>query len=137
MKNWTDCTKKERIARWENVERVLSEMTPHERRKHWNMGTWGKKTDCGTIACAAGHCGLDPWFRRREFKLNFRMTPGGCEAENCELCKDEPLAPVAIISDVHDFFGDNNIFFNGAHRPVSKVIKEVRAYIKELKAVTP
>src|SRR6267378_1550966 len=71
MKHWDDITPKEQIARWEQVLRVLRGLTKHERKKHFNMGFFGQKTSCGTVACAAGHCGLDPWFRRRGFKLDF------------------------------------------------------------------
>ncbi len=50
------------IERWQNGLRVLQSMDPHEREKHFNMALWGRKTDCGTVACAAGHFSLDPWF---------------------------------------------------------------------------
>jgi hypothetical protein len=108
------------LDRWLNVERVLDSMPQHERQKHWSMGTWGEKTDCGTVACAAGHCGLDPWFRRRGFKLNF-----GARGD-------------AEISDVKEFFGlegSTRIFFNATSRPVSTVLKEVRGYVAELQRV--
>lgn len=107
------------IERWSNVERVLESMPEHERREHWNMATWGEKTDCGTVACAAGHCGLDPWFRRRGFKLTF--VDG--EAE---------------ISDVNEFFGvegASRIFYNAQPRPVETVLGEVRGYVGELKTI--
>src|SRR5205823_4978616 len=43
---------------------------------------WGRKTDeedgnppsCGTVACAVGHAGLDPWFRRRGLKMDLKQT---------------------------------------------------------------
>jgi hypothetical protein len=35
------------------------------------MTMFGQKTDCGTIACAAGHASLDPWFRKRGFTGEF------------------------------------------------------------------
>lgn len=64
------------IERWENVLRVLTSMTRHERNRHFEMIDWGRKTSCGTIACAAGHCSLDPWFRRRGFSGEFRERDG-------------------------------------------------------------
>jgi hypothetical protein len=70
MKDWFSITPREKIERWENVLRVLKGLTPHQRAHHWDMESWGYNTHCGTVACAAGHCGLDPWFRRRGFKLN-------------------------------------------------------------------
>lgn len=56
------------VERWENALRVLRKMTKHQRQKHFDMSTWGEVTACGTVACLAGHCSLDPWFRRRGFK---------------------------------------------------------------------
>jgi hypothetical protein len=60
------------VERWEQALRVLEAMTPHEREKHFNMGTWGEQTDCGTVACLAGHCALDPWFRGHGFSGEFK-----------------------------------------------------------------
>lgn len=132
MKYWTDCTKAQQIERWENVERVLKSLSPHERRKHWDMRNWGVKTECGTVACAAGHCGMDPWFRRRGFQLlPYRNTP---EEEQID---EAGLGGFANEVDPMDFFGYvgcDQIFFRGTPRPVATVIREVRAYIKELKA---
>jgi len=111
----------ELIERWVNVERVLEAMPQHERQHHWSMGTWGQKTECGTVACAAGHCGMDPWFRDRGFKLDFI----GKRTE-------------ARISDVDAFFGyegAHRIFFNSARRSVDTVLEEVRAYIAGLRRV--
>jgi hypothetical protein len=108
-------TTKQLIERWENVLRVLRALTPHQRRKHWNMETWGTKTECGTVACAAGHCAMDSWFRRRGFKYGKHLE---------------------LIMFAPDFFGHegtNNIFYNTEPRSVGQVIKEVRAHIKELK----
>jgi hypothetical protein len=105
------------IERWTNVERVLDAMPEHERQRHWNMGTWGEINDCGTIACAAGHCGLDPWFRERGFTLNFC----GGQSE---------------ISNVESFFGlegTSRIFHNTTQRSVETVANEVRTYITELR----
>lgn len=126
MKFWEKCTPQEQIERWENVERVLKGLTPHQRRKHWNMNYFGMKTECGTIACAAGHCGMDPWFRRRGFRLNFHK---GLSSEGAERWFED-------IDDVDGFFGNEGgegIFYNWRQRPVSKVIKEVRAHIKTLR----
>jgi hypothetical protein len=111
---------RQQIERWQNVERVLHKMPEHERQKHWDMATWGEKTACGTVACAAGHCGLDPWFRRRGFKLDFK----GGDYE---------------ISDVPEFFGfegARRIFFNAKRRPVEAVLAEVREYVAELRQAT-
>lgn len=113
-------TKKQLIERWENCLRVLKALTPHERRKHWDMSWWGEKTDCGTVACAAGHCGLDPWFRRRGFQLNFKKGYGG-------LVIDMPINP-------DDFFGLKyayRVFYGSGS--VSQVIRKVERVLKELR----
>lgn len=105
------------IERWTHVARVLDAMPEHERERHWSMGTWGEVNDCGTVACAAGHCGLDSWFRERGFTLNFRGSQ-------------------ATISNVQDFFGmegTERIFHNTSQRPVETVAAEVHAYISELR----
>lgn len=118
MKSFYNISQGQQIERWGNVLRVLQALTPHQRRKHWDMGGFGRKTDCGTIACAAGHAGLDPWFRRRGFKLAFNRFGD------------------SVIDDVDKFFGyagSQHIFYNYRTRPVSKVISEVKAHIKELK----
>src|SRR6266478_9843916 len=105
MKHWSDITRKEKIARWEQVLRVLRGLTKHERKKHFNMSFFGEKTACGTVACAAGHCGLDPWFRRRGFRLDFDKIV----TWNGETVFSEN------VSSSEDFFGSvgsNNIFFD-------------------------
>src|SRR6202020_70353 len=70
-------TREKVIERWENCLRVLQNLTPHQRKRHWNMARFGYKNECGTVACAAGHCGLDTWFRRRGLKLDFKRYSNG------------------------------------------------------------
>jgi hypothetical protein len=134
MRNWVDLSKKEQIERWEQAARVLKGLSRHERRKHFNMSFWGEKTDCGTVACAAGHCGLDSWFRRRGFKLDFVYEHDGHYDP-----KTDGFGPGwdARISRAEDFFGiegTEDIFHNGDERSVGTVIREIQAYIKILKA---
>lgn len=126
MKHFDECTKAQQIERWENVLRVLSNLTPHERRRHWDMSWWGYKTECGTVACAAGHCGLDPWFRRRGFKLDFYKS-----WITQDWSSSMPIEP-------EDFFGKvgcTTIFYNETRRSVGTVIREVRAYLKQLRGM--
>lgn len=134
MKGWNECTLAQKIERWENVIRVLQSLTPHERKRHFEMAIFGEKTDCGTRACAAGFCSLDPWFRRRGFKFKFTRL-GDMVVDSDD--PDEEMGDFTV-----NFFGEDGseaIFFNGntekASRPVSQVIKEVKAYIKELKGL--
>ena len=118
MKHWGDLSKAEKIERWKQAVRVLEGLSPHEKRRHFNMRVWGEKTDCGTVACAAGHCGLDTWFRRRGLSLDAGAFDGGPKF------------------NAEEFFGREGfwrIFMNVSHRPVSKVVKEMREHIRELK----
>lgn len=122
MKTWDEISLARQIERWEQVLRVLRGLTRHQRRRHWNMGTWGEKTPCGTVACAAGFCGLDPWFRRRGLKNNFTSGFSDWQGE-----------------EVGEFFGhegSEEIFYNPEHRTVGEVIRQVRKYLKLLKAGT-
>lgn len=123
MKTFDSCTPKQRIERWQNVLRVLRALTPHQRREHWNMAIIGEKTACGTVACAAGHCSLDTWFRRRGYTGTYRTGWQG------HIHLDTP--------DEWDFFGKegaDGIFFDTYARPVSTVIQEVKTYIKKLRS---
>ncbi len=47
---------KERLLQ---VVRVLEELPPE---KKFDLGTW---YECGTVGCACGWAGQDPWFIRR------------------------------------------------------------------------
>jgi hypothetical protein len=118
---WDDATRKQRVERWENVVRVLRSLTPHQRKKHFDMSHWGEKTHCGTVACAGGHCSFDPWFRRRGFTAGFDKEGNWTDFQK--------MSP-------HEFFGKQGaerIFMDCTPRAVGKVIKECLAYIKELK----
>lgn len=113
-------TTAEYIERWEQARRVLENLTPHEREKHWDMRKWCSLTDCGTAACAAGHCGLDPWFRERGFQLNFFRNR---------------IRPYQI-SRTRGFFGVRGsrfIFWNLTPRSVEQVIKEIDGLLTELR----
>lgn len=125
MKAWDDCSRIEKIARWENALRVLEALPPHERSKHWDMEHWGRQTDCGTVACAAGHCGMDPWFKKRGLELTFTESWG--EKQRCDWNGQE----------VKDFFGPGaeEVFFYGDKRSVAAVIREVKSFLTFLRVV--
>lgn len=57
------------ITRYRQLIRVLGNLPEHEATKHFDMQTWGRDTECGTVACAAGHAGLDAWFVEQGFHL--------------------------------------------------------------------
>jgi hypothetical protein len=124
MKTWRTLTKAQKVERWEHVVETLRGLTPHQRKKHWDMSDWAYETECGTVACAAGHCGLNPWFRRRGFKLD--ITPCNCGEPDCR---------ITDLSDVEGFFGHagSRIFYSG-EGTVEQVLVRVREYIVELKA---
>lgn len=127
MKPFYKCTQKQQIERWEQVWRVLNEMTPHERRSHWDMGTFGRYTECGTVACAAGRCSFDPWFQRRGFSGTVTEFYGWSLKDVVDSFETDAVA---------EFFGldgANRIFFNGSQRPVSKVMREVKSHIAQLR----
>lgn len=122
MKLFKECSREVRIERWENVVRVLENLTPHQRRRHWDMGNWTRRSDCGTIACAAGHCGMDAWFRRRGFKMGPKDLYNPWSED--------------LWSSPDDFFGldgSAKIFYNDTRRSVTEVIEEVKAYVESLK----
>lgn len=127
MKYATEVSREVLVERWENCLRVLQNLTPHQRRKHWRMSTWGMVTGCGTVACAAGHCALDPWFQRRGLKMKIIVRHDEELGDSLHAELDDGLVPI--------FFGDrgtNNIFYDTTHRSVGTVIREVKAHIKWL-----
>lgn len=126
IKDWYDITQAQRIERIDQAVRVLVNLPRHERRKHWYMGSWGEQTLCGTSACAAGHCGLDTWFRRRGLSLKFDGI-------------GEPVGNTGRFygGDVLRFFGEDAaecVFVNGAIRTVSDAIRALKKYAKDLRA---
>jgi hypothetical protein len=148
---WNDLNIDEQIERWQNVRRVLKKLTPHQKKKHFNMAHWGVKTDCGTIACAAGFCGLDPWFIKQGLKLVPKVLTKKSFKDSKYYEKDwkyyESVAD--ILEDnkgmgnfdngvsIEDFFGvggTKRIFLDITHRSVSRVLGEIEEYIKYLEA---
>ena len=125
-------TPEQLIERWTNVLRVLCGLSAHVRRHHWNMGTWGNETECGTVTCAAGHCGMDPWFRRR----GFRYDPNWQAKIPHHGRRTRPFDEYAFGVSVREFFGEkgaSGIFYDSSARPVSRVILEVKRHINYLK----
>lgn len=130
MKNFTDITQAQQVERWENVLRVLKALTPHQRKQHWNMGRYLDKTECGTVGCAAGHCSMDPYFRRRGLTLIPQSY--GDHAAYAQTTDGSYFTDKVNAFFGHD--GSRYIFFDTQPRPVAQVIKEVRAHIKTLQA---
>lgn len=56
------------IRRFKELIRVMQALTPKQRKHEFDMKNWSKITSCGTVKCAAGWAGSDPWFRKRGFR---------------------------------------------------------------------
>jgi len=135
LKLWNELTHSERVDRWEHAIKVIDGLNQHEREKHFDMGDWGRETECGTVACAAGHCGLDPKFRQDGFQMNF---------ETKQYLDGYEYRTLKFTTQPEDFFGktaSNDIFTNGdiliIDDPLEShaaVIKAMKAYLEELKA---
>jgi len=103
---------KERLKRWQQVQRVMEGLTRHERKHHFNIHHWIQYTDCGTVACIAGHCGLDPWFRKRGLITSMEMSK-----------------KVLSFFGAYGYWG---IFSNFSLDTYGKAIREIRKYVKVL-----
>lgn len=113
------------IEVWENVERVLMNLSEHDRTKHWDMSEFLVDTNCGTVGCAAGHCAMDPWFQAH-----------GWKAVRSE--EDEKYWTTA--AGIHEFFGYEgslSIFHDYSRRPVETVVDEVQRHIESLRRKLP
>lgn len=150
MKDWNECSIKEKLERWTQAERVLKGLPKHVRTKHWNMAHWGIVTECGTVCCAAGHCGLDPWFRKRGFKLRPTHIDSLIQKFVYEDVQGENITLQVLENnyemhhgqggfedgvEASEFFGSGSyhIFGNDMNRTVDEVIQEIRQYIKKMK----
>lgn len=131
------------IERWENVQRVLKALTPHERRHHFEMQSWGHKTDCGTVACVAGHCSLDPWFRRRGFAAEWDKgydvedlvpTRGRSWSEMVDDFFDPPNFEYAFGGTLSDILSESTgIFYGGRGDSVGQVLKAIDVLLRKLR----
>lgn len=113
--DFRDASASVRLERWTQLLRVLQDLPEHERVKHFDMSEWAQQTDCGTIACAAGHAGMDRWFQGQGFILDFELN---------------------MMSSVEGFFGRegaDRIFYDETRRPIEQVEQEIRDYIDILK----
>ena len=97
---------------------------------NFNMHTFGEKTDCGTVACIAGHCMLDPWFISRGF------IPSGCTF----LIHADPVCPYNLVTGdtgrlaIQSFFqleylACNYLFYNDIETP-GEAITRIEAFLK-------
>lgn len=49
------------VERLKQLRRVVAAVP----RRRFDLNIIARKSGCGTVGCAFGHAGLDPWFRRR------------------------------------------------------------------------
>lgn len=122
-------TQEQYIERWEQALRVLESMSEHERTQHFDMGDWGVKTDCGTVACLAGHCSLDPWFVERGFSAKFRKDRHYKTGEELVVLEFDQLEPHKFFGDV----GEDRVFLQTT-ASFEKTVTNVRKHIEYLKA---
>lgn len=135
FKHASEISQAELIERWENAERVLVNMPEHERKEHWCMSAWGTQTPCGTIACAAGHCGMDPWFIERGFELVPLSQVKGSRHSVGYLFRDDRENEISDrpVTEFFGYDGTRRIFYNPSPRSVDCVIAEVRRHIQRLR----
>lgn len=161
IKDFDDISHKEQIERYLRCISVLKKLPKHAREKHWDMSVWGRQTGCGTVTCAAGTCGLDPWFIKRGLKLEFpkislkeikkREAAARQEAINDGHTNEADIIeyvnnsfdsdsffkgyaePVAAVRAFFGYDGTDKIFTNGENRSVNDVIEELETYVKLLK----
>lgn len=106
------------IERWEHALAVLLGMTEHERTKHFDMDSWGYVNQCGTVACLAGHCSLNPWFREHGFSSQIKNRW-------LEFTESQPMP----------FFGKGGYqdVFLATRERYAQVVELVRGHIEYLK----
>ena len=94
----------------------------------FDMGVYFRQTTCGTVACIAGHCAMDPWFEAQGFSAGlFSLAPtfnlkAGIDAIRAfyDLTDDQVhhifyaplLTPQAAIERINTF-----LFFDGIPTP--------------------
>lgn len=120
-------TKAQTAERLLQVVRVLEELPP---KKRLDMRQWYK---CGTVACALGWSGVDPWFTRRSFKTMTRLG-------NEKMYKRPYYKGSWELLAAQDFFGIN--YWDAYHLFMPKasfnsrrsVVERIKAFVKALPA---
>ena len=118
VKFWDELTPKQKVIRWASAVRCIENLTPHERKHHFDMGDWIQETECGTVGCAAGHCGLDPNIRKQGFAWQWKKE----------------IFNSFFSIDPRDFYGDDatDSIFLGPESEYKHVLKEMKLYLKKL-----
>ncbi len=117
---WINLTPAERVVRWEGVLRVLTNLTPKQRREEFEMNLWLlnpknavnaptefkflDKTKCGTAACAAGYCGIDKDFNKQGFVIqNVFLKDAWIEADKPSFNDQKDVERFGYTFDMDDF----------------------------------
>lgn len=132
--SWDEIPHSEKVVRWERAFKTLDDMSAHAVDHHFNMRVWGLKTECGTVGCAAGKCGFDPWFRRRNFTLDFVNTYHG---ETATFTNHGPIAFFGVEGYEDIFINDFDETPTGRERKPrmvhAAVKRAIRKYIAQLR----
>ncbi len=123
MIKWDSLNKRQKVARWKGVLRVLQGLTRHQRTKHFDMFIWLSETECGTVGCIAGHCALDARFAKQGFVATLRRSRFSEEDG------------VWNMPDAELFFGpagESEVFTNEKIRTYGEAVRAVKKFIKRL-----
>lgn len=126
-------TQAQYIERWEQALRMLEAMPPEKRAAEFDMALWGFKTACGTKACFAGHCSLDPWFIAQGFIGTFRPLTRS-ELEDGYYEKSIGILDFAI--EPEEFFGSrgfHTVFLNSGagYEEIAQGTRELIEWLKD------
>lgn len=141
FKPFDELTKKEKLERWTNVVRVMQKLTKHQRKHHFFMENWGEETDCGTKACAAGFCGMDPWFQAQGIELQQDESKEvyGFRVDNVLLLGSSYSLKI-MLSKFFGYEGTRKIFYGeineigsqDLNKTYAQVMRQIRNHVKEL-----
>lgn len=121
-------TKAQTAERLLQVVRMLDELP---REKHLDMSQWYR---CGTVACALGWSGVDPWFTRRGFHLEALYGDKVYKRPKYKVFYD--LEAAAAFFGI-DYWDAHDLFMPGSWASRSTratVAKKIRAFVKALPA---
>lgn len=115
----------------ERLEMAASELMKWRPSKKmaFDMRTWGRQTDCGTVCCAGGYVASLPWFNRRGLTFH----PGDVFGVTIRLRGTDCISRRSLAEffgldshgeQFHDFFDDYSVT-----RP-QEIARRIRAFLK-------
>lgn len=63
--------------KFQQIVRVMNTLNPSQ----FDIQVWHHSSNCGTVACIAGHCAMDPWFIDQGLTLVPVIQAGGMAPE--------------------------------------------------------